>query len=444
MCDVIGGLDSSGALAGYYASPWPAECGGPRRQKAPRSAGLGLSSGRRLDQVSRQNGEWNVMTVLRAPGQIYLQYNNHLSSSEKYGAVELLDSLTLETRARSPKLPSGGHTWCGGIVAHANGYLYFNNGNRCYKLDPDCGVVAEKVLPRDSAYNSLLIMADGRLVMKNIEWSEAAESAFVVLDPERLDQVGPEVAIPENSMGRIAMDTVENLQYVYVPGNRTFFRYVYANGELRLDTDWRPVYRTRDYSEQTFSWDSCISDGGCWFLDNGDNEANVAIFSSRPFGQRVPSRGSAFRGLASSPQKLFRVSLLDARDIRVCEPFGLPRGSIFSPPAFDPLRKIAIAFDTGNGRLGGFRFADGKFEKLWIRSCRISMQMVLFLDTGEVVVNDFKDGYDDLVVYDVLTGEELGRVTTQSTTANGMFLSSGWNSDVLYCSIGTIARAFSV
>ena len=71
------------------------------------------------------------------------------------------------------------------------------------------------------------------------------------------------------------------------------------------------------------------------------------------------------------------------------------------------------------------------------------MQMVLFLDTGEVVVNDFKDGYDHLVVYDVLTGEELGRATTQSTTANGMFLSSGWNSDVLYCSIGTIARAFS-
>ena len=436
------GIDSSQAIPGYFDSPWPTECGGPRRQKAPRSAGLNLSPSARLKQRSRDNGEWNVMTIQRAPGEVFLLYNNHINSQEKYGGVERIDGVSLETVRKSPRLPSGGHTWCGGIVAHENGYIYINNGDRCFKLDPDCNVVSEKKLPQDSAYNSFLVMADGRLVMKNIERDKDRKSKFVVLDPDRLEQVGPEIDIPENSMGRIAMDTTETGQFVYVPGRYHFYRYAYKNRALTLDTDWRPRYRTLPDDQQSFSWDSCLSDGGCWFLDNGDNEANVTIFSTRPFGIERPKRGSVFNGLASSPQKLIRIDIDDPGRMVTLEPFGLPRGSIFSPPAFDPVRKIAIAFDTGNGRLGAFRYGGGRFEQLWVRPCRISMQLVLFLDTGEVAVNDFQKGFDEIVVFDVETGEEKGRVATESRTANGMFLSTGWNRDVIYCSIGSIARAY--
>jgi len=357
--------------------------------------------------------------------------------------VERIDAESLETIRRSPRLPSGGQTWCGGIAAHANGFIYITNGDRCFKLDPDCGVVAEKKLPQDSAYNSFLVMADGRLVMKNIERDADRISKLVVLDPERLDQVGAEVEIPENSMGRIAMDTTDDGQFIYVPGSHHFYRYGYKDGALALDMDWLPRYRTLADYEQSFAWDSCLCDGGCWFLDNGDNEANVVIFGTRPFGVNRPPRGSVFSGLASSPQKLLRIDIGNSRRISVLEPFGMPYGSIFSPPAFDPLRKVAVAFDTGNGQLGAFRYStDGQFEQLWTRPCRISMQLVLFLDTGEVAVNDFRDGRDEIAVFDVETGAEKGRVATESRTANGMFLSTGWNRDVLYSSIGTIARAY--
>jgi hypothetical protein len=436
-------LDSSAPIAGYYDSPWPAECGGPRRQKIPRSPGFGLNGRQRLHQITRRNGEWNVMMVQRAPGEIYLQSNNHIDAAEPYGKVELIDAESLETVRSSPKLPSGGHTWCGGIVAHANGYLYFNNGDRCYKLDPECHVVSERKLPRDSAYNSLLIMADGRLVMKNIERDADRASMLVVLDADTLDQIGPETAIPENSMGRIAMDTDAHGQTVYVPGSHHFYRYRYVGGTLRRDAGWAPRYRTLADDEQSFAWDSCLSGGGCWFLDNGDNEANVAIFSTRPFGRATPARGSVFRGLASSPQKLIRVDVSDAGKIDVLVPFGLARGSIFSPPAVDPARRIAIAFDTGNGRIGAFRHGDAGFETLWTRPCRVSMQMVLFIDTGEVVVNDFRDGRDEIVAFDIESGDERGRVATESATANGMFLSTGWKRDVMYCSIGSIARIWA-
>src|SRR5215468_4129397 len=196
-----GVLDSAGPIPGYFDSPWPAECGGPRRQRIPRSAGLGVGKATGLRQRSRTNGEWNVLVVLRAPGEMYLQYTNHLTNPEKYGQVELIDATSLEAVRRSPRLPTGGHTWCTALVAHENGYLYLTSGNRCVKLDPDCAVVAEAMLPRDSAYNGLLVAADGRLIMKNIERDAGQLTTLTVLDPDRLEQTGPETLVPENSMG---------------------------------------------------------------------------------------------------------------------------------------------------------------------------------------------------------------------------------------------------
>jgi hypothetical protein len=150
-----------------------------------------------------------------------------------------------------------------------------------------------------------------------------------------------------------------------------------------------------------------------------------------------------FQGLSSSEQKLFRVDLNDSSNIEVISPFNKKMGSIFSPPAFDPNKNIALAFDTGNGLLAGIKYSpkDG-FNKLWEKPTRISMQMVLFSDTSEILVNDFRTGFDNLIVLDLETGKEKGRVATQSTTANGMFLSPGWDRDFYYCSIGAIARGF--
>ena len=57
-------------------------------------------------------------------------------------------------------------------------------------------------------------------------------------------------------------------------------------------------------------------------------------------------------------------------------------------------------------------------------------------------VNDFKEGNDNLVIFDTITGFEKARVVTDSKTANGMFLSTGWDSDIYYCSISSIARLY--
>ena len=76
-------LDSEKIIEGYYDSPWPAECGGPRRQKIPRSSGLNIKEHEVISQVTRANGEWNVMMVLRDPGEVFLMCKNHIKSIEK-------------------------------------------------------------------------------------------------------------------------------------------------------------------------------------------------------------------------------------------------------------------------------------------------------------------------------------------------------------------------
>ena len=58
---------------------------------------------------------------------------------------------------------------------------------------------------------------------------------------------------------------------------------------------------------------------------------------------------------------------------------------------------------------------------------------------GELVINDFTDQRDDVVVIESTTGE-LSRVDVGSPLANGMFLSPGPDRSVFYCSTLTMAR----
>ena len=102
-----------GGREGYWASAWPAECGGNRRQKASTGrldAGRGSAS-----VVSRRNRRWNVMFVEREPDQWYLGGTMPaFSGPEPYGWVERLDlseggagAETLEPEASSPRVRAG-------------------------------------------------------------------------------------------------------------------------------------------------------------------------------------------------------------------------------------------------------------------------------------------------------------------------------------------------
>jgi hypothetical protein len=422
---VTTGFDAAGTIPGHYPSPWPAEDGGPRRQLVPRAKGLGLRAGERLVATTRQRFACN-MVVLRAPGQVYLQGSSSVGPDNTV-FVERIHPVSLEPVVRSPDLDGGGVWWPGGIVAHRNGFLYVTQGTYCHKLDGDCAVWRRRRLPRAQAYNSLLVLSDGNLVMKNMIRDGSARSALVVLDPDRLEPVGPELELPEGSIARISADRGPDGDVVYVVGDHTIYRVRWTGGRLALD-DWRVRYVVRPAAEQSYGWDPVIAGGHAWFLDNGDNTFTQSF------------RGG---GHASGPVHLVRVSLDDASDWELFTPFpDAPHGTVANPPAFDPARRIAVAYDSGNSRLAAFRFdGPGRFTRLWEHGFGASNHFLLYPDTGEVVVNDHQDDVgEQVVVLDLESGAEKGRVAVGSPVQSVVFQAAGFARDLYTCTFMTVAR----
>ena len=414
------------------------------------------------------------MFVEREPDQWYLGGTMPaFSGPEPYGWVERLDlregrtgAETLEPEASSPRLQCGDHVWCGSILAHANGAVYSVNGSYLHKLDPrDLSVLAERRLPADRSHNGMLALRDGTIVTKDLRLEGQGGTTLTRLEPESLELVGEPLVLPEGSMGRIAADYVEvdgvPKELIYVPGTEHLWRLIVAEPEggggigLEIDRSWRPRYR-EESDRHGLSWDCCISGGHCWIMDCGDVESVRAIHGTEPNGRFAEPPGSKLSWRRPAPwpgaQRLLRVSLTDDSDVEVIEPFGTPGGGIIAPPVHvpevSPGRDMAIAWDSINGGLAGVeieRGTDDEMRVAWHLDVRPSMQPVVYPESGEVVINDFRAGpdggppSDDIVVVDITTGELIDRVATGSRVANGMFLSAAGGRRLLYASTTAVA-----
>jgi hypothetical protein len=272
------------------------------------------------------------------------------------------------------------------------------------------------------------VLSDGTLVMKDLQRAPARESAFVLLDPDGLRPLGPEVVIPEPSVARIsATSDADAGDAVYAVGDRRVFRFRWRDGALVRDVGWAPTYRTAPDDEQQFGWDAVLVDGAAWFMDNGANDFRGSF------------RGT---GVARGPLHLVRASLRDPADVDVVAPFGVARGTIVNPPLVDASRRIVVCYDSGNDRIGGFRYGDGLgLTKLWEHGFGASSHFVCWPDTGEILVNDHRDDTGDhAVVLDVETGDERARVATESPMQSCVFPAVGFGRDVYWTSFSTVAR----
>lgn len=429
-------LDYRTRLPGYYPSTWPVECGGPRRQKLVRSAGPGLQAGEKLVSTTRDMGGWAVMLVQRGPGELFVQggagvgpreFPPAVREGDSAGWLERIDPRTLETIARSPDLSSGGHLWCGAVVVHENGDLYVANGRYCHRLNADCEVVAERKLPFDGPYNGLLILSDGNLLTKNLGHRPDQPCWFSVLEPEELRPTGEPFVIETPCMGRFSSDLTGSDEFVYTSSATEVLRLRYGSGTLSLDREWRADYATPG-PEQSDGWDTCIGGDSIWMMDMG--------------------RPPPWQGLAPAPQRAFRFSLDDPDDRDVIDVIGKKNAWNPGPPLYDPERRILVLYDTLNAEVVALRYeGPGKLDPLWRNGFRNSVQMMLYPDTGELVLEDSPAalGGDDpsgnVVVVDVETGAERGRAPLDARGTLGMFLCPGFDRDFYFASLpGSIGR----
>jgi len=427
-------------LPGYYKSKWPVECGGNRRQKAS-EGGLWAKEGKAIVNTLI-NDKWNVMAIKREPSEVYIGGTMpSWSGPEPYGWIKKVDPFTLETLNESPKLPAGGHVWCGAIAAHANGDLYKVNGRYMHRLSKNCEVIIEKKLPINQAHNGLLILSDGTIITKDLRLSNQIGSTITRLSADTLEIIGDPLILPEGSMGRIASDfDNNNNEYIYVPGIENIWRIKVFKNELLLDDEWSPRYRSLK-ENNGLAWDCCISDNHLWIMDNGDIDSVRAIFESKPNGRfETSSHRLSWRRKTpwSNPQRLLKVSIKDAT-IREIYPFGTSGGGIIAPPVHVPELNTCIAWDSINGGLAGVKDGSQKLETIWKIDIRPTMQPIVFPDTGEFVINDFKNNEDFIVVIDIKNGTILDKIKTGSRLANGMFLTAGGNRDIYYCSTFAIS-----
>ncbi len=429
-------------LAGYWVSPWPGEDGGPSRRQQPRvmggaGSGLRLGPGDRLHAHSRQDFAFG-MVVLREPGEVYVF--GHTMGGVTTSWVERIDPESLTAVVRSPDL-AGGPFWAGGLAAHANGSLYVTYGRWCHRLAPDCTLVASRELPRDRPYNSLVILPDGHLVMKDFAGGDGvhalapdvAGSELVVLEPERLEIVD-RMELDQGSISRLSAGVGgDDVPFVHVVGEHDALRITWDEHDrcLSLDSRDRVPYRTME--GQTFGWDPVLTADSAWFLDNGEGSTN--------FGPSFRGKG----GASSAPLHLVRAPLDHRRGaptyLTVCEE---PGGLIANPPIIDDGRRIAIGYDSAHGVMRAWRYTEtpGEEVELWVRAQDHASHCILYADSGEVVTGDFDHdaGVDVVVVLDIETGAETARVATESPLQSVLFPCPGWDRDLYVVSFTTLTR----
>ena len=379
----------------------------------------------------------SCMTIVRDPGEVYVQGSTG-ASQDTTGWLERIDPESLDTIYRSPALPAGPF-WPGGVAAHANGSLYVTYGRWCHRLDPECRLIASRELPRDRPYNSLVILPDGHLVMKDFAGGVGLRalppgvpgSELCVLEPENLEIVA-RFELPEGSIARLSADVApDSTPRVYVIGDRHAMRLAWraAESALVLDDPWTAEYLR--FPGQTFGWDTVIEAGSAWFLDNGEG--------TQAFGPSFYGKGRA-----ASPLHLVRIPLDAAHPepefLEVC---GKPGGIIANPPSIDPSRRIAVGYDSGNGVMTAWRFGEpGEADRLWQREQHQAGHMIVFPDTCELVSYDFAHarGTEHCVVLDIETGAEKGRVALGSPVQSVVFPAAGPQRDLYMTTFMTVSH----
>ena len=431
--------DRKEKLPGYFDSAWPVECGGNRRQKA--ATGTLSSRNSKTEMISTVSDKWNVMVIQREKNEFFLGGTMpYFNGPKPYGWIQKINSDSLEVLNESPQLPCGDHVWCGAIAAHKNGSVIKVNGSFMHVLSPDCEVILEKELPINQAHNGLLILSDGTIVTKDCRLENQQNSTITRLDPNTLELLHEPFTLPEGSMGRIASDLNDDGEFIYIPGIERIWRIKVLPDALELDEDWQPQYRNGNQS-QGLAWDGCISEDSLWVMDNGDIESVRSIYGVNPNGRVAENTHLSWRSPApwKGRQRLIKFDLMSG-DKTSIEPFDKEGGGIIAPPVNVPEYEMCIAWDSINGGLAGISTTDRKLAVSWQLDMRPTMQPVVFPESGELVINNFENGEDELIVVDIATGELLSRAKVNARLANGMFLTPGFNRDIFYCTTGTFSK----
>ena len=396
------------------ATPWPAEDGGPRRLARP----VGLA-GPAAQSAALAVSVLSPITVmaLQAPGGRLLVLRNTVGADGVSWVAEL-DPLTLDEIGRSEDLPLGPF-WPGGMAVLGDGSVVVAQGRYVHRLGSDLVRQASRRMDVEAPHNSFVVLADGSVATKDLQFPDGVASTLSILDPVTLaDRCAP-LVLPEPSVARLAADGND----VIVVGVDAMYRVRWSPGTGLLEVVGDALtYRTR--SDQSYGWDPVVGDDAVWWLDNGAHN----------FPDGMTMLGNAG---SAGPVRLWRATEEGTLDsVEVC---GSGAGAVTNPPLVDDGRRIVVGYDSANGVMSAFDSVT--LAPLWSRALRTSQHLVLYPDTGEVVANDHDPGAGDaLVVVDITSGDVAARVPVDSPAQSVVFGCPGLYDDFIYVSLSSVAR----
>lgn len=396
---------------------WRYEDGGPSRRQLV-DGGLHLGPGDRLEVTTRV-APAATMVVTDEAGSFFLL--RHTAGDAAIALVERIDPVTLEPLAQSPDLAAG-PVWPGGLGVAPDGAVHVVFANHAHRLDADLRPTHTTRLPRDRPYNSFVALADGHLVTKDFGGSlpgrhlpaaDREPCELVVLAPDDLTIVD-RLVLPEASIARLSAED----DTVYVVGDTHLLRVAWDGAHLALDERFAARYRTEE--GQTYGWDCVLAAGAAWFLDDGEGSEHYT----------GTLRG---HGVSTAPLHLVRVDLGTA-EVTMAEVCGRPGGLVANPPVVDEARGVVVGYDSGNGVLAGFDL--DTLDVRWRHDQEHGGHLLLYSETGEVVTGD----HADVVVRDIVSGDELARVDGGMGIQSVLFPCPGAHRDFYVCTFLGVAR----
>ncbi len=405
-----------------YGSSFPTEhYDGPGTNSAPNGGPNAIGN---ITSTSVTTNDGPLFFLSRQPSELYMVAGDphHPGHISKVDPTTMANSKTTSLDCKFTGGPSNcpdNLAWYPSAVVHANGYIYVVSESRIWKLDSDLNLLYYYNLPiTDGYYNSLKVLSDGNLVAKgfsnpfgNQVCSDGTPlcSSFTIVDPN-LKTIVAEQVFPETSQARITDLVYNSIEYIFVVGETTLWRYVYnasANSITTLDS-WFYTYRTSD-STDTPANPAIVIGNQAYFVDG-----------------MVPP-GNA------GPIHLYRVNLDNASDAQQFTPWpGTTHAFRLSKQLADPVNNVIVVSDSQNELVGGFRYlGDGVFRTLWsITSFQSTAVQSATSASRNLYIDDSSTGVTDIVILNILTGAELERLPTSAGPGN--FFTVGSNHDVFF------------
>lgn len=432
--------------SGYAATTWPSEHADLARSHAVLLGGLpkGFDSAK-LQVASTElylptwgyTGGQNEVFVIGGSPQLMTTFTQSIQGGKDLSKLKILTNnvkdilshdvayvakIDSQTNEKTIVELKKGKTvnYTGGLLVHANGYVYAVSQSVLYKIDPKTMEIVNSVeLPKVgnsltaywTTYNGLQALNNGELVLKGFHLLNNAnlDGYLLLVDPDTL-----QIDLQQKARVSSARLAIEG-DYLYHVNAEEVLRYQITDKGFVLDNSFTAKYRSKTDKSTQASSPMLMP------------KINMLVFADNT----APG--------AKTPLMLYTKSTKDSNEtMQSAKAFTTdnPSFNFFMVGGDTFVKNIVIYYDPLNNLVSANKISeDGSIKLLWEKhDIKTSASPAISVESGQVYLDDYKNGKDNFVVLDLLSGEELGRVELPATLPTVGTIFVGTDNDVFILS----------